>query len=294
MTMDPATVRRVVAQDARAWGQLGVAWGVKSPPGAVSAAVEVVAPEPARPRSEPPPQSHVRSKPMEDQPMPKPSTQAEAKPARRGSKSSGRPSGSPREVAEQLLAEILEDYTQAAPHAATGTPHSTIVFGEGDPCARIMFVGEAPGADEDRLGRPFVGRAGQKLDQMITAMGLRREDVYIANVLKVRPPNNATPTIEEAQASAPFLMRQIEAIKPEAIVALGLPSARLLTGQVLSMRELRGRWWPMSTPAGGSFDVLPTYHPAYLLRNYTPETRRKVWEDLKQVLERLDLPVPTR
>ncbi len=220
-------------------------------------------------------------------PPPKPTTQIERKPRRA-------PIGSPKEVAEQLLAEILEDYTAAAPHARTGTPHTTIVFGEGDPCARIMFVGEAPGADEDRLGRPFVGRAGQKLDQMITAMGLKREDVYIANVLKVRPPNNATPTVEEAEASAPFLMRQIEAIAPEAIVALGLPSARLLTSQVVSMRELRGQWWPMTTPSGKTFDVLPTYHPAYLLRNYTPETRRKVWEDLKQVLERLGLPVPAR
>lgn len=218
---------------------------------------------------------------------PEPKAQVEKKPRKA-------PTGSAREVAEQLLAEILEDYSAAAPHVTTGTPHSTIVFGEGDPCARIMFVGEAPGADEDRLGRPFVGRAGQKLDQMILAMGLKREEVYIANVLKVRPPNNATPTIEEAEASAPFLMRQIEAINPEAIVSLGLPSAKLLTGQTLSMRELRGRWWPMTTPSGASFDVLPTYHPAYLLRNYTPDTRRKMWEDLKTVLERLELPVPAR
>lgn len=218
------------------------------------------------------------------------SKQVETKPA----KPRKAPTGSPREVAEQLLAEILEDYTAAAPHLATGTPHTTIVFGEGDPCARIMFVGEAPGADEDRLGRPFVGRAGQKLDQMIQAMGLKREDVYIANVLKVRPPNNATPTIEEAEACAPFLMRQIEAINPEAIVALGLPSARLLTGQTLSMRDLRGQWWPMAMPSGREFQVLPTYHPAYLLRNYTPETRRKVWEDLKCVLEKLGMPAPAR
>jgi len=202
--------------------------------------------------------------------------------------------GSGREAAERRLAAILADYEAASPHLATGTPHSTIVFGEGDPCARIMFVGEAPGAEEDRLGRPFVGRAGQKLDQMIQAMGLKREDVYIANVLKVRPPNNATPTIEEAAASAPFLMRQIEVIAPEAIVALGLPSARLLTGQTLSMRELRGHWWPLVMAEGGQFQVLPTYHPAYLLRNYTPETRRKVWEDLKRVLEQLELPVPAR
>jgi DNA polymerase len=277
---DPATIRRVVVQDARAWGQLGVAWGVRGQARAIAA--EVLAPEPARTRPAP---QHQEPAPMPKAPAPK--AQIEKKPRKA-------PTGTAKEIAEQLLAEILEDYTAAAPHAQTGTPHTTIVFGEGDPCARIMFVGEAPGADEDRLGRPFVGRAGQKLDQMIMEMGLRREDVYIANVLKVRPPNNATPTIEEAEASAPFLMRQIEAVNPEAIVALGLPSAKLLTGQGLSMRELRGRWWPMATPSGKSFDVLPTYHPAYLLRNYTPDTRRKVWEDLKLVLERLGLPVPAR
>lgn len=278
---DPVAIRRIVAQDARAWGQLGVAWGVRGEAAAI--ATEVVAPEPARTRP--------ALKPQEPAPMPKASPPPKAQVENKSRKA---PTGSARDIAEQLLAEILEDYTAAAPHARTGTPHTTIVFGEGDPCARIMFVGEAPGADEDRLGRPFVGRAGQKLDQMIMAMGLKREDVYIANVLKVRPPNNATPTPEEAEASAPFLMRQIEAIKPEAIVALGLPSAKLLTGEALSMRELRGRWWPMTTPSGASFDVLPTYHPAYLLRNYTPDTRRKVWEDLKMVLERLGLPVPAR
>jgi DNA polymerase len=285
---DPATIRRIVAQDARAWGQLGVAWGVRAP--SAPPMVETVAlpaiprPGPVAAKEDPAPMPRARAEAQAETPA---KAQIERKPR-------NAPTGGPREVAEHLLAEILEDYTAAAPHASTGTPHSTVVFGEGDPCARIMFVGEAPGADEDRLGRPFVGRAGQKLDQMITAMGLKREDVYIANVLKVRPPNNATPTIEEAEASAPFLMRQIEAVDPEAIVALGLPSARLLTGQALSMRELRGQWWPMTTPGGKTFNVLPTYHPAYLLRNYTPDTRRKVWEDLKCVLERLGLPVPAR
>ncbi|MEQ8843236.1 MAG: uracil-DNA glycosylase family protein [Phycisphaerales bacterium] len=295
--MDPDTARRVAAQDARAWGDLGLAWSDKSAAAPqVAQAVAGLAdrqptPTPTErsesmePRSEPMPQPAPRA------PKDKPAAQVEPKPPAR----TQRPKpGSPREAAEMALADILADYTAAAPHEATGTPHSTIVFGEGDPCARIMFIGEAPGADEDRLGRPFVGRAGQKLDQMIQAMGLQREQVYIANVLKVRPPNNATPTIEEAQACAPFLMRQIEAIAPEAIVALGLPSARLLTGQGLSMRELRGQWWPMTTPSGQEFQVLPTYHPAYLLRNYTPDTRRKVWEDLKRVLERLGLPVSDR
>ncbi|MEO1008100.1 MAG: uracil-DNA glycosylase [Planctomycetota bacterium] len=203
------------------------------------------------------------------------------------------PAGTEGARGARALEAIRADYEAQKPHERFGTPHSTIVFGEGDPDARIMFVGEAPGADEDRLGRPFVGRAGQKLDQMISAMGLERPAVYIANVLKVRPPNNATPTLEEAEASAPFLYRQIDAIRPEAIVALGLPSARLLTGQQSAMRDLRGQWWPMTTPGGTETAVLPTYHPAYLLRNYTPDTRRKVWEDLKCVLERLDLPVPS-
>ena len=280
--------RRVVAQDARAWGQLGVAWGLRPRVRATpTLPIEVIAPEPTtEPHSEP---EHTRALPQESAPMPTatPSTPRKPKPA-------PAKAGTPREHAQQRLDEILEDYKAAAPHRATGTPHTTIVFGEGDPCARIMFVGEAPGADEDRLGRPFVGRAGQLLDQMIVAMGLKREEVYIANVLKVRPPNNATPTVEEAMASASYLLRQVEVVSPEAIVALGLPSARLLTGQALPMGQLRGQWWPMQTPAGGEFQVLPTYHPAYLLRNYTPDTRRKVWEDLKLVLERLGLPVPKR
>lgn len=289
--------RRIVAQDALAWGRLGVAWGVRSPAAhASSAGAQVDMPQPD---ARPPEALSAAAMSQERQPDSQeaaPMPRQAASTVRAGTQIEAKPvtgDGS-RDAAERRLAEIRADYEAAAPHVATGTPHSTIVFGEGDPCARIMFVGEAPGADEDRLGRPFVGRAGQKLDQMILAMGLRREDVYIANVLKVRPPNNATPTIEEAQASAPFLMRQIEVVSPEAIVALGLPSARLMTGQAMSMRELRGRWWPLLTPSGREFQVLPTYHPAYLLRNYTPETRRKVWEDLKCVLERLGLPAPAR
>lgn len=288
--------RRAFAQDVRAWAALGVPWGTRTPPRAVaSQAVEVHAPEPALP--EPVSPKPVSSEPKETGPMPRPTpTQAPARVPKKAQSTAASVSGdaSPAAQALRLLDEILEDYKAAAPHRATGTPHTTIVFGEGDPCARIMFVGEAPGADEDRLGRPFVGRAGQLLDQMIVAMGLKREEVYIANVLKVRPPNNATPTVEEALASAPFLLRQVEVVSPEAIVALGLPSARLLTGQTLPMGQLRGQWWPMRTPSEREFQVLPTYHPAYLLRNYTPDARRKVWEDLKLVLERLGLPVPQR
>jgi len=166
---------------------------------------------------------------------------------------------------------------------------TNIVFGEGDPDARLMFIGEAPGAEEDRTGRPFVGRAGRLLDQMIEAMGLTRERVYIANVLKVRPPNNRTPTPEEWDADGPFLREQIRIISPEAIVTLGKPAANYLLETRASMSSLRGTW----AEAEGA-PVMPTFHPAYLLRQYTPENRRKVWSDLRSVMERLGLKGPEK
>lgn len=196
-------------------------------------------------------------------------------------------------------------YEADAPHQHFVTAHTNIVFGEGDPRARLMFVGEAPGETEDQTGRPFVGRAGQLLEKMIIAMGLTRELVYICNVLKTRPPNNATPTADEARLCAPYLIEQIRIVAPEVIVTLGLPATHLLLENTAPMREMRGVWW--SFPPGRSregsipvpsamFDpdlpdipVMPTYHPAYLLRSYTDENRRKVWSDLKQVMDRLGL-----
>jgi DNA polymerase len=165
------------------------------------------------------------------------------------------------------------------------------VFGEGDPCARLMFVGEAPGADEDRTGRPFVGRAGQLLNKMIIAMGLTREQVYIGNVLKTRPPDNATPTSDEIKLCAPYLFEQIAIIDPEAIVTLGLPATRTLLDSVESMSRLRGQWAAFRAPAPASraIPVMPTYHPAFLLRAYTTENRAKVWSDLKLVMDRLGM-----
>lgn len=195
-----------------------------------------------------------------------------------------------RASAERLLEAIRARYEREAPHKAFVTGHTRIVFGEGDPCARLMFVGEAPGEEEDKTGRPFVGRAGQLLDKMIAAMGVKREDVYIANVLKTRPPNNATPTSEEAALCAPYLYDQIEAVSPEVIVTLGLPASRTLLGVQESMARLRGRWWAFRDPrrAGGrEVAVMPTYHPAFLLRQYTTENRAKVWSDLRMVVERL-------
>jgi DNA polymerase len=206
----------------------------------------------------------------------------------------GATAGRDRARAQALLDEILARYERDAPHQHFVTAHTKIVFGDGDPCARLMFIGEAPGVDEDRIGRPFVGRAGQLLDKMIVAMGLSREQVYIANVLKTRPPNNATPTLEEARLCAPYLFDQIAAVRPEVIVTLGLPATRLLLGTEQSMSSLRGRWAEFSYLGSDlapplTVPVMPTYHPAFLLRAYTPENRRKVWSDLQRVMERLGL-----
>lgn len=188
------------------------------------------------------------------------------------------------------LEALRERYERDSPHRAFATGHTRIVFGEGDPCARLMFVGEAPGAEEDRTGRPFVGPAGKLLDRMIVAMGLVRAHVYIANVLKTRPPNNATPTIEEIAICAPYLFEQIEIVSPEAIVALGLPASRALLNTSDSMSRLRGHWHDFApSPGGRTVPVMPTYHPAFLLRSYTEENRAKVWSDLRQVMSRLGL-----
>ncbi len=159
---------------------------------------------------------------------------------------------------------------------------TNIVFDDGSPDSRLMFIGEAPGADEDASGTPFVGRAGKKLTEMIIAMGLSRETVYIANILKVRPPDNRTPTKEEALLDGPYLLEQIEIVQPEIIVTLGRPASQFILDSDASMGQMRG--------AFGDFNgipVMPTYHPAYLLRAYTPENRKKVWGDLQQVMQKL-------
>jgi uracil-DNA glycosylase len=158
-----------------------------------------------------------------------------------------------------------------------------IVFGVGNPRARLMFVGEGPGAEEDARGEPFVGRAGKKLDEMIRSIGLEREEVYIANVVKCRPPENRTPEPDEVGTCASFLFAQIEAIRPRVLVALGAPAAKTLLGTRTGITQLRGNWG-----AFRGIPVMPTFHPAYLLRVYTPENRRKVWEDLKAARAKMD------
>ncbi len=157
---------------------------------------------------------------------------------------------------------------------------TNIVFGVGSPEARLMFVGEGPGADEDEQGEPFVGRAGQLLTQIIKAMGLAREEVYIANVVKCRPPGNRNPEPDEIEQCSPFLHAQIAAIKPVVIVALGKFAAQTLLQTETPISRLRGQFHRM-----GDVDVMPTFHPSYLLRN--PAAKREVWEDMKLVMKRL-------
>jgi DNA polymerase len=165
---------------------------------------------------------------------------------------------------------------------------TTVVFGEGAPRPRLMFVGEAPGADEDRTGRPFVGRAGQLLTKMIQAIGLSREDVYIANVLKCRPPENRPPRPDEVATCRPFLEEQIRLLAPALVVALGNHAVRALLETDRGIGSLRGR--VQSSRFG--VPILPTYHPAYLLR--TPEAKREAWQDLQLAAKTVGLALPTR
>jgi len=174
-----------------------------------------------------------------------------------------------------------------------------IVFGTGDPHAELMFIGEGPGADEDAQGLPFVGRAGQLLNNMIAAMGLKREQVYIANIVKCRPPGNRTPERDECDTCSPFLMRQIRVIYPKVIVALGATAAKNLLGINDSMNSLRGRFYDFSPPrnlmdADEPFacKLAVTYHPAFLLRD--PRQKKEAWKDLQMVMRYLDLPAPKR
>jgi uracil-DNA glycosylase family 4 len=190
------------------------------------------------------------------------------------------------------LEKIAEEVRQCC-KCGLGSSRTNAVPGEGNPDARIMFVGEAPGADEDAQGRPFVGRAGQLLDKIIAACGLKREDVFIGNVLKCRPPDNRDPRAEEIISCLPYLQKQIEIIEPEIIVALGAHAARTLLNTTKSIGELRGHFHEYYAGIGRPpIKLMATYHTAYLLRSYTPENRRRVWEDMKKVLAELGLPIP--
>jgi uracil-DNA glycosylase len=192
----------------------------------------------------------------------------------------------PAKKAEALGAihEEIGDCTRC-PLAYAG--RRTIVFGEGDPNARLMFVGEGPGADEDASGRPFVGKAGQLLNNMIQAMGLKREQVYIANIVKCRPPANRTPEPVEANTCDQFLLQQIDVVQPQVIVALGSTAAMYLLGVKQSLSALRGRW---HSCRGAKLAV--TYHPAFLLRD--PRMKGEAWKDLQRVMAEMGLKAPAK
>jgi len=176
-----------------------------------------------------------------------------------------------------------------------GSSRTNAVPGEGNAAARIMFVGEAPGGDEDAVGRPFVGRAGQLLDKILAACGLERGDVYIGNILKCRPPENRDPRADEIIACLPYIQKQIETVKPEMIVALGAHAARTLLDTTKSIGQLRGHFHEYYPGLGQApVKLMATYHPAFLLRSYSPENRRRVWEDMQKVLTELGLPIPER
>jgi DNA polymerase len=191
--------------------------------------------------------------------------------------------------------EDIAEQTRKCRKCELGSLRKNAVPGEGNTSARIMFVGEAPGADEDTQGRPFVGRAGQLLDKIIAACGLKRQDVYIGNILKCRPPDNRDPKPEEIIACIPYLQRQIELINPEIIVALGAHAAKTLLDTPKAIGQLRGIFHEYVPGLGHKpIKLMPTFHPAYLLRNYSDDNRRKVWEDMKKVLAELGLPIPPR
>ncbi|HLB34716.1 MAG: uracil-DNA glycosylase [Verrucomicrobia bacterium RIFCSPHIGHO2_12_FULL_41_10] len=192
----------------------------------------------------------------------------------------------------QKLAHLREEALACirCPHLVAS--RTQVVFGVGNPFAELMFVGEAPGEEEDLKGEPFVGRAGQLLTKIINAMEYQREEIFIANVLKCRPnmpPNtsgNRKPKLEEMTTCLPWLKQQIELIKPRVLVALGTTAVEGLLGKAVLMRDMRGKWFDFQgTP------LMVTYHPAYLLRNQSLSEKRKVWEDMLQVLEKLERPI---
>lgn len=194
-----------------------------------------------------------------------------------------------------LLDAIRERVRVCAKCAHLVCSRTQTVFGVGNPDADLMFIGEAPGADEDQQGEPFVGRAGQLLTKILKAMNFAREDVYIANILKCRPDmpagsfGNRPPTPTEMQTCRPYLVEQIDIIQPTVLVALGAVAVEGLLGTRAAMRELRGRWHTYN-----NIPLMITYHPAYLLRNQAPSEKRKVWEDMLQVMERLERPISER
>jgi len=206
------------------------------------------------------------------------------------------PAGS-REERTARLAEIESRHAATCQLCEVSGAKAKLVFGEGAPDAEIMFVGEVPGEPEERAGRPFMGPAGEKLDEMIRAMGLTRADVYIASVIKSRLPGDRAPTPEDIAACGPYLLEQVLAVQPRVLVTLGGPATKWICGVDAGISRIRGTWQSWTPPAGAScpsIPVMPTYHPSYVLRTYTRQVRAEVWSDLRAVLARIGRAVPTR
>lgn len=199
----------------------------------------------------------------------------------------------PQQKADMLGA--LDQEVKACTLCSLSKTRTNTVFGEHNPSAKLVIIGEAPGADEDASGRPFVGRAGALLTKMLGAMGLSREDIFICNILKCRPPENRNPSPSETQCCWNYLVRQLQIIRPQCIVTLGNPATMGLLNTKIGITKLRGQWQVLPELAPGLKDipVMPTFHPAYVLRNYSVETRRRVWSDLQQVMKLLGLGLPS-
>src|SRR4051812_48757115 len=193
---------------------------------------------------------------------------------------------SPEDKRRRLIA-LDENEVRGCTKCRLCEKRTNTVFGEGDADAKIFFIGEGPGENEDLKGRPFVGRAGELLNKWIAAMGLQREQVFIANIVKCRPPNNREPAPDEVATCTPYLQRQLEIVRPQVIITLGKPSAQYMLQSKLAMGKLRGQWHSWR-----GIKLMPTYHPAYVLRQYTYETRAAVWADLQKVMSEVGLAIP--
>jgi DNA polymerase len=269
-SLDPAT-RQALLDRVRFYRDLGLTEFYRRPVDPAMMARINVAPD--EPQAEPTPQTFQLEEPTipPRKPFPNAPAVAAAVPT------------AERSAAMQLIREELGECTRCALHKG----RNKLVFGDGSPMARLMFVGEGPGADEDTQGLPFVGKAGQLLNNMIAAMGLKREEVYIANVVKCRPPNNRVPEPEEGATCSPFLFRQIDVVRPEVLVALGATAATWLLGTRQPLAGLRGRVHGVRATK-----LIVTYHPAYLLRD--PRQKKEAWADLQIAMKELGLKLPER
>ena len=284
-TIPNPDVRRALAERIRYYNELGIYDFYQREPQAVAA--------------EPVAASESDSTPYEREEMPAKKSAAIAKPAENIFQvlpPKPEQNVSDPIAALKLIREDLGDCTRCKLHQQG---RKQIVFGVGNPHADLMFVGEGPGAGEDAQGEPFVGRAGQLLNNMIKAMGLRREEIYIANVVKCRPPGNRTPERDECETCSPFLMRQIAVIKPKVVVALGAVAAKNLLAINAPMSELRGRFYDFMPSGARSSDptwqgakLAVTYHPAFLLRD--PRQKGEAWKDLQMVMKYLGLEPPKK